>query len=455
MSDRRLRVFAVRHALWIAAAGALLTACGETVTQLGVGDVVELRVSTDSAEVPIDSTVKVLAYPIDVEGTLLVGLDVGWLSGNALVATVDGTGAITGVASGSTHVVAQVGAVVDTTFVTVDVPPVLTLSKDSVGFDVVAGAADPAPDSIDITNTGGLTLRGLGVDSVVYTVGATDWLAFGFDSSVGPATLELMAVTATVTTAGTHVASLWLSATDAVGSPAEVMVTLQVAPGAPASGAFQIFAGNSQTATTETNVTVAPTVVLRDQFDNPVPGATVAFSASGGGSVGAAADTTDTNGRASTSWTVSVTGHTLAANGTFQNTLTASTSGLTPLVFTGFARYSFAAHVDPIFAVNCNGCHGSGGSSGGLNFDGTVAADYGQIVNVIPNCDAGLGALYRRVSNAGGVAAAETYSILIRKLDPNFPAIGTCGAHGGGELTNGAPQLAIFHAWIRNGAPNN
>jgi hypothetical protein len=349
-----------------------------------------------------------------------------------------------------------VSGAADTVFVTVGAPPVLTLSIDSIGFDAVAGDPAPPPDSIDITNSGGLTLRGLRVDSIRYEVGTTDWVSPSLDSSVGPTTLVVSAVTATVTTAGTHVASLWLSATGAAQSPARVTVTLEVAPGAPASGGLQIYSGNAQTATTGTSVAVAPTIVLWDQFDNPVPGATIAFSASGGGSVGAAADTTDANGRASTTWTLSVTGHTLAPNGTFQNTLTVSATGLTPLQFTGFARYSFATHVSPIFTANCSsGCHGGGGSSAGMNFDGTPAQDHALIVNVLPACDATLGTQYRRVSNAGGIAAAETYSILIRKLDPNFGPVGTCGAHGGGEFPNGAAQLAIFHAWIRNGAPNN
>jgi hypothetical protein len=418
--------------------------------------VAALVLSVDSAEVVIDSTVSVVAHPIDAEGALLVGVAVSWRSTDPLIATVDDDGSITGVATGTTRVIAGVGGVVDTAFVTVDEAPVLTLSVDSIGFGVTAGDPDPPPDSIDVTNTGGLTLRAIRVDSVVYVTGATDWLVFDLDSSVGPATLTLSAVTATVRTAGTHLAKLWLSATNALQSPAEVTVTLEVTPGAPVSGAFQIFAGNGQTATTETAVPIAPTVVLRDQFDNPVPGATITFAASGGGSVGATADTTDANGHASTTWTLSVTGHTLAPNGTYQNTLTASATGLTPVVFTGFARYSFATHVDPIFAANCSGgCHGAGGTSGGMNFDGTVAQDYAQIVNVVPNCDATLGSQYRRVSSAGGIAAAETFSILIRKLDPNFGSIGTCGPHGGGEFPNGAVQLTIFHAWIRNGAPSN
>jgi hypothetical protein len=110
--------------------------------------------------------------------------------------------------------------------------------------------------------------------------------------------------------------------------------------------------------------------------------------------------------------------------------------------------------VNPIFAANCtSGCHASG--SGNLFLAGTAAQNHAALVNVTPFCDGGLAAVYKRVSDAGGVLAAESYSILIRKLDPNYGGIGNCQAHSGGEFANGAPQLAIFHAWIRNGAPVN
>jgi hypothetical protein len=429
-----------------------LLSCGETVTQIGEADVTDLELSVTSTELAITRTLQLRAYPLDATGSLLVGLDVSWRSLNSLVATVDDDGLVAGVAAGTTSVIAQVGALADTATVIVDVLSALTLSADSVGLDGVAGDAVPARDSISITNTGGITLTGLRVDSIVYGPGASDWLTAVLDASIGPATLELTGITLGVTTTGVYVANVYVSATDATGSPAHVTVTIDVAPGVPASGALQIFAGNSQTAITGTSVTTSPTIILRDQFNNPVPNTTIAFSASGGGSVNPPTDVTDSNGQASTTWTVSVTGHTLGSDGTFLNTLTASATGLTSLQFGGFARYSYATHVNPIFAANCSGCHGS---SGNQNFDGTPAQDYAMIVNVVPFCDATLGALYRRVSSAGGVAAADTYSILIRKLDNTIAGIGTCGAHGGGEVAPGTSFLEIFRAWIRNGAPNN
>jgi mono/diheme cytochrome c family protein len=419
-------------------------------------DVVEVRVAADSVAVAVGHELQLRAYPLDGSGALLVGMSVSWQSTDVQVASVDDGGLVTGVAEGDVSVIASIGSLSDTTFVTVAPPPVLALSKDSVGFDVMAGGADPAPDTIFVTNTGGLTLNGLSVDSILYEGNTSGWLSAQLSSPTAPATLELEAVPAGITAAGVYAAVLWLSATNAESSPAAVAATLEVAAGAPLSSGFQIVQGNGQTVTVGLTAPVAPTISLIDQFDNPVPGATVVFTASGGGAANPAMVVTDQNGQASTAWTVSASGHSVTSTGVFTNTLTASVTGLTPLQFTASARYSYATHVNPIFAASCNGCHGSGGNAGGQNFDGTPAQDYNVIVDVIPSCDATLGpAGYRRVSTAGGVSGADTYSILIRKLDNTIGGTGTCGNHGGGEVAPGTSFLEIFRAWIRNGAPNN
>ncbi len=458
MPNRRVPpVRAVRRSLLTVAMGSLLAACGESVTQIDGDDVAGLRVSIDSAEIAIGGVLQLHAYPLDSKGALLVGLGVSWQSVDLLVAAVDEAGLVTGVAAGTANVIAQIGITADTTVVSVGVPPALSLSADSIAFDVVAGTADPAPDSIQVTNTGGLTLRGLTVDSIVYGAGANGWLTTAFDSDLAPANLEFTAVTATITTAGIYVASVWLSATAATGSPAEVTVTLDVAPGAPASGAYQIFAGNNQTATTGTSVTTSPTVVLRDQFDNPVPGATITFAASGAGSAAPTSVITDSLGRASTTWTLDVTGHTMGANGTYQNTLTASATGLSSLGFTGFAVYSYATHVNPIWtsAPNCTGCHTGGGFSG-LALSGAAGTNYGVLVNAGLTCDAALAESgYRRVAPGGGVNAADEFSVLMRLVDPGLSFVGTCGDGSSHGTKASAANLTILRAWIRNGAPNN
>ena len=824
-----------------------LQGCGETLTQVGESDVAELRVSTDSADVAVGRDLQLRAYPLDASGALLVGQAVSWRSLDGAVASVDDAGLVTGEAEGETSVIASVGAFADTTFVTVELPPTLTLSDDSLGFDAVAGGLDPAPQSVDVTNTGGFPLVGITVDSIVYGAGASDWLVAQLDQPDPPATLDITASTTGLTTAGTYAASVWLSATDAEGSPAEVEVTLLIAAGTAASltindgdgqiatagssvaiapsvlltdafdnpvvgssvgfavtggaglvagtpamtnasgvarvgswtlgtvagdneltatfgvlapvafeatgvagpatqvvvsagdnqsaiagsavatppsltvqdahgngvegiavtftvasgggsitggsqtsdadgiatvgswtlgttagantlsasaagvaapaiitatgltgtatavellagdaqsdsvaatlptayvvrvvdsnlngvegipvswevtggggtiggsgtasidtdqdglstavrvlgttpgthtvsaavgglntvvftatasvgspdeiritagngqtatvgtavtidpqvvvedvfdnpiqghsvtfsvqtgggtvdpttplttGAdgtatatswtlgtvaassnntlraqatgtltgnpvtftataqagpatqFTIVQGDNQTAIAGTAVTVTPTVLVQDQYDNPIVGRTVTFSASGGGSPASTNVATNASGQASTSWTVVVGTHALASDGTFPNTLTASTAGLTSLQFSGFARYSYATDVSAIFPVNCSGCHG--------------AWSYGTLVDVPASCDASL----RRVQIGGGVAAANN-SVLLQKLDPNVPGQGTCGAHSGGEFLSGAVQLLIMRAWIQNGAPNN
>jgi len=429
----------VRAAALGCASAAVLVACGETLTQVDESDVVSLRLSVDSAEVAIARDLQLRAYPLDATGSLLIVAGVAWSSSDAAIATVDQTGLVTGVAAGETNVVAQLGGYADTTVVTVDVLPALTLSADSIGFDVTAGGADPGPQSVDITNTGGLTLDGLAIDSTTYGAGANSWLASQLDSPVAPASLQLTAITAGITTAGVYTATVWLSATDATGSPAMVQATLDVAPGAPSSSAFQIVQGNNQTAVTETSVTTTPTVILRDQFDNPVPGATITFAASGGGTANPTSVMTDLNGEASTTWTVSTTGHVMAPNGTYPNTLTASATALTPLQFTGLAIYSFATHVDPIFPANCTGCHGAG----------VFTLSYGSLVGVASNCG---GAAFPRVSTAGGDAGANA-SILLLYLTPGGSP--PCGFNHIEFGSTSDPTLVILRSWIRNGAPNN
>ena len=91
-------------------------------------------------------------------------------------------------------------------------------------------------------------------------------------------------------------------------------------------------AGDNQTAAAGTAVAVAPTVVLRDQFTNLVPGATVTFAVTaGGGSVTTASATTNANGAATSgAWTLG----TVAG----VNTLTATAQGTSVVSFTATAQ---------------------------------------------------------------------------------------------------------------------
>ena len=106
-------------------------------------------------------------------------------------------------------------------------------------------------------------------------------------------------------------------------------VSQTVNPAVAASIAVQV--GNGQTATVGTAVAIPPSVIVRDQFGNPVPGVAVTFAvASGGGTVNPTTSVaTGTDGiAATTSWTLG----TIAGT----NTLTATSGSLSgsPVSFT-------------------------------------------------------------------------------------------------------------------------
>src|SRR3989454_295448 len=110
-----------------------------------------------------------------------------------------------------------------------------------------------------------------------------------------------------------------------------------------AGAATQIvqLAGDGQSAIVNTILPTAAAVIVRDQFNNPVPGAPVLFApASGGGSVTGGSAVTDTAGVARVgSWQLG----TLVG----QNTLTATASGLTgsPVLFAASATRDVAAQL--------------------------------------------------------------------------------------------------------------
>ncbi len=322
-------------ALGACAVGAL-GACGETVLQVDPNDAVELRMSVDSAGVMVGRMFDLDAFPLDADGTLLLGQDVTWSSSDDGVAAVDSDGVVTGVSPGEARVVAQLLGLRDTTFVSVDVPPALALSADSVGFVAAAGGVDPAPDSVQVTNGGAFDLV-VSVDSILYVAGASGWLAAQLDAALAPSNLILSATASGITAAGTSRALVWLSGVDADDSPAAVQVTLRITAANPAT--MTLNDGNNQTRTVGGPVTVAPSVLVRDAFSNPAVGATVTFAVTGGGGqVTGASAIADANGIARVgSWTLGT-----AAGA---NQLTATLGLLTPVVFTATGTPGAATQV--------------------------------------------------------------------------------------------------------------
>ncbi len=104
--------------------------------------------------------------------------------------------------------------------------PAIGLSATSVWFQADPGGADPAPQAVQVTNTGGFTLSGLS-SSIEYVAGAASWLSADLTGTTAPTTLNLQASMAGLG-AGTYVARVSVKSGAATNSPQTLDVTLEV-----------------------------------------------------------------------------------------------------------------------------------------------------------------------------------------------------------------------------------
>ena len=182
----------------------------------------------------------------------------------------------------------------------------------------------PASSSIS-ADTGSQTYTAEGRDQFDNTLGdVTPTTTF----SVGGGSCT--AASCTVTTAGTHTLTGTMLGAHGTAS-------LTVTAGAPAT--LTVNGGDSQTATVHTAVATAPSVLVADQYGNPVAGVAVTFAvASGGGSLTGGSATTNASGLASVgSWKL---GTSVGAN-----SLTADAAGLTTVTFHAAATHDVAANL--------------------------------------------------------------------------------------------------------------
>jgi hypothetical protein len=106
--------------------------------------------------------------------------------------------------------------------------PVIALSSTTQTFAAPQGGADPAAQTVNVTNGGDGTLDGL-TANVTYTAGQpTGWLSAALSAPAAPSTLTLTATTGSLT-AGTYSASVAIASAAAGNSPQAVTVTFTVA----------------------------------------------------------------------------------------------------------------------------------------------------------------------------------------------------------------------------------
>jgi hypothetical protein len=294
-----------------------------------------LAVVPSVTEVVLDTTVQLTAVARDPQGVAFVGFPATWTSSNPAAATVSATGLVRGITPGTATITATTDAFTATATVTSLTAASIALSPTARTFGGIPNAPDPAPQTIAVTNTGGAALFGLAVGTITYSGGPTDWLTTAFDRTTAPATLTLTASVAGIGV-GNYGATVPVTSPRAPNSPQLVTVSFAVAAGAAAQ--MTVLAGDGQSAVAGATVGTAPAVLVRDQYDNPVPGVAVAFNVvTGGGNIAGPSATTGADGVAAVgSWTLGTT-----AGG---NSLRASTTGLPDVVFnaTGVPGNAFA-----------------------------------------------------------------------------------------------------------------
>ncbi|PYP15633.1 MAG: hypothetical protein DMD54_11645 [Gemmatimonadetes bacterium] len=235
----------------LAAGTASITATSEGVTGSGtlavsttVLPVASVTISPASASVVVGLTAQLSATLRDANGNTVTGRTITWSSTSASVATVSGTGLVTGVAVGSASVIATSEGKADTAVVTVTSaapPPVASVTISPASASVVVGLT--AQLSATLRDAGGNTLTGRTItwsstNASVATVsgsGLVTGVAVGSGSVI--ATSESKADTAAVTVtsaAPPPVASVTISpasATVFVGFTSQLTATLRDANG--------------------------------------------------------------------------------------------------------------------------------------------------------------------------------------------------------------------------------
>ncbi len=175
----------------------------------------------------------------------------GWLSASFSTSTAPSTLTltpnITGLAAGTYTASVPVTSGVatnspQTVSVTFNVAagPAIALAPATITFNGTVTLANPASQTVSVTNSSGGTLNGLLVGTITYGAGATGWLTARFpdlnadgnftnDPATAPATLTLTASLAGLS-AGTYTATVPVTSPVASNSPRTVAVTFVVAP---------------------------------------------------------------------------------------------------------------------------------------------------------------------------------------------------------------------------------
>ena len=217
-------------------------------------------VAPATANVMVDSTIQLVAIPVDSAGTALGGRAVTWTSGAAGVATVDGSGLVTGRAAGFAAITATCEGKSGSAAVTVAAPPPAPVASVSVS---PASASVSVGQTVQLAATpkdaNGNPLTGRTVTWSSGNSGVATVSASGIVTGVSPGAATITAAsegksgTAAVTVSSVPVASVAVSPTSAsvsVGQTVQLAATPKDANGNPLTGRTVTWSsGNTAVAT--------------------------------------------------------------------------------------------------------------------------------------------------------------------------------------------------------------
>jgi len=217
-------------------------------------------VAPATANVIVDSTIQLVAIPVDSAGTALGGRAVTWTSGAASVATVDGSGLVMGRAAGFAAITATCEGKSGSAAVTVAAAapaPVASVSVSPASASVSVGQTvqlAATPKDANGNRLTGRTVTWSSGNSGVATVSAS-----GIVTGVSPGAATITAAsegksgTAAVTVSSVPVASVAVSPTSAsvsVGQTVQLAATPKDANGNPLTGRTVTWSsGNTAVAT--------------------------------------------------------------------------------------------------------------------------------------------------------------------------------------------------------------
>ena len=171
-------MFLRKTALPVLAALLALTACDGGTGATPVDSVI---IEADDSELPVGSTLQLIATAYDDDGNEITGRDVEWSVSNPSIATIDDNGLLTGVAAGAVSVTAEIGGESDSQAFTVVNPfgncPVANHTLGSTTTATLATGDCQLPDGtfvdlhrITVTTTRSvtITMRSTAVNSYLF-----------------------------------------------------------------------------------------------------------------------------------------------------------------------------------------------------------------------------------------------------------------------------------------------